>query len=487
MSVLRRLRIIVWGEAPTDPKEAKLLLKMDWFILSFACLLYWINYLERIAFINAWTLSLQEDLGLRPEQFSQANTVFTVGYTVALVPHNIILLKVRPSIWLSFCCFAWGLLVLGLYKVEHFYQICVIRFFQAVFEASTFTGVHLILSRWYKESELTKRSAIFTCSGLLGNIFSGTLQAAIYTNMDGINGLAGWRWLYIINFIISIPIFTYGFFFFPDTPDTCKVFYLSKEEVELAQKRMERPQKDKLDWSVIKRVTGKWHWWFFSFLWVLGGENESYATNGLFALYLQYFDYDIVDRNHYPMGVYGVGIFFTFIFALYVDGTGARYHYRVACAIAVIMIISTILLLADPLNHHVAFAGHYLSGCAYAGQATFFAWANVVCADDLQERAIVLASMNMFSNAVNAWWSILFYNADTAPKFRRGCYAMIATAIVSVIVACAIRYLQLREEKHQEIDQSPDSVDDEKTIDSTTKTPQVNTETIPVDSNSNSH
>lgn len=487
MGFLHKLRLLVWGEAPSDPKEAKLLFKMDWFILSFACLLYWVNYLDRLNLSSAYVSGLKEEVGLHGNQFNVINTLFTVGYVIGLIPHNLILLKVRPSLWLSFCCFCWGLLVLGMYKVNHFYQLCIIRFVQALFESSTFTGIHLLLSRWYKEEELTKRSAIFTCSGLIGNIFSGTLQAAIHENMDGINGLSGWRWLFIIDFIITVPIALYGFFFFPDTPDTCKVFYLNAEEVELAQKRMARPQEQNVfNWSIIKRVVGRWHWWLFSFLWVLGGENESYATNSLFSLYLTYFDYSIDDRNHFPMGVYAMGIFFTFIFALYVDGTGAKYHYRVAICIAVLMLVSTIMLLAAPLNHHVAFAAHYLSGSAYAGQATFFAWANVVCANDLQERAVVLASMNMFSNAVNAWWSILFYAADTAPKFRNGCYAMLATVIVSVFTAVVIRYLQLREERQWDmLSDKHELADDEKTIDSLSKKPEVKAETVAVDSKSN--
>lgn len=465
MGVLHKAKVLLWGETPTNPLEAKLLFKMDWFILSFACLLYWVNYLDRLNLTNAYVSGLKEEIGLHGNQFNIINTLFTVGYVVGLIPNNIILLKVRPSWWLSFCAFAWGLLVLGMYRVTHFYQLCVIRFVQALFESSTFTGVHLILSRWYKEEELTKRSAIFTSSGLIGNIFSSTMQAAIHTSLDGKNGLSGWRWLFIIDFVITVPIVVYGFFFFPDTPDTAKVFYLSKEEIELAKSRVKEPEHNSLDLSVIKRVIGNWHFWLFSILWVFGGENESYATNSLFALYLQYFNYPIADRNHFPMGVYAMGIFFTCAFALYVDGTGARYHYRVAIAIAIIMIISTIMFLAAPTNDHVVFAAHYLSGAAYAGQATFFAWANVVCSNDLQERAVVLASMNMFSNAVNAWWSILFYGADTAPKFRNGCYAMIATVVASVVVAGAIRFLQLKDERKEEIKV------DEEAVDSITKDP----------------
>ncbi|CAH6722714.1 pantothenate transporter Fen2p [[Candida] jaroonii] len=447
MGVLRSIRLLVWGEAPTNPVEAKLLFKMDWFILSFICLVYWSNYLNRANFASAYTSGLREYAELKGNEFNKINTLFTVGYVVGLIPNNLILLKVKANYWMSFCCLCWGLMTLGLFKSSHYYQFCIIRFFQGIFESVTFTGSHLLLSRWYTETEITKRSAIFTSSGLIGNMFSSFMQAAIHTNMDGKQGLHGFQWLFIIDFVITVPIALYGFLFFPNTPETCTARYFTTEELELAKKRVVPPEHTKIDLSLIKRVLGRWHFWCLSMLWVWFGENESFGTNSLLALYLTYFDYSITHRNTYILGLYGVGIISTFLCGLYVDGTGARYHYRVGIYICIVLLISAIMILVNPLNHSVAMAAYYLSGVSYSGQATFFAWANIICADDLPERAVVLASMNMFSNAVNAWWSLLFYGADTAPKFRKGAIAMICTVFAGLAVALLTRYLQLRDEK----------------------------------------
>lgn len=459
LSVPKKIRNFLWGEPPSDPKEAKLLFKIDCFVLTFVCFNYWVNYLDRSNLSNAYVSGMQEDLNMVGNEFNVINTVFTVGYIVGMVPNNLILLKIQPRYWLSFCLLGWGLLTLGLYKVSNYKQICVIRFFQALFESSSFSGTHLILGSWYnsedtidpvtgkvKTSELTKRTAIFTSSGLMGSIFSSFMQSAIYTNMDNYRGLAGWRWLFIIDFVVTMPIMIFGFIFFPDTPDTCKAFYFTKEEIELAKLRVKKPHvESKFGWSVFKRVLGRWHWYLFSALWVFGGENESYCSNSLFALWLKYFDYSVEDRNHYPMGVYGVGIMATFLCALYVDHTGGKYHWHIGIFISVALMISAIMILAKPHSDGVMFIAQYIAGISYAGQATFFSWANLVCQDDLQERAVVLASMNMFSGAVNAWWSLLFYAATTVPSFKKGSYAMIATTICAAILAGAIRYLQKKE------------------------------------------
>jgi ACS family pantothenate transporter-like MFS transporter len=84
---------------------------------------------------------------------------------------------------------------------------------------------------------------------------------------------------------------------------------------------------------------------------------------------------------------------------------------------------------------------YYWAGSVYACQATFFAWANdVLRYEEDSLRAVVIASMNMGSNAINAWWSIIFYGANFAPYFTRGMWAMIAVSIASKITAMITRF-----------------------------------------------
>lgn len=445
-----KARDFMWGKPPASKAERDLLFKIDWFVLSYVCLNYWINYIDRSNYSNAYLSGMQEALHMTGFEYNTVNTCFTVGYTIGMIPNNIALLKLRPKYWLAFCSFSWAMLTLGMYKVSSYKQLCVLRFFQALFESSTFSGTHFILGNWYKETELTKRSAVFTSSGLIGSIFSGFMQSSIHKNLDGKNGLAGWRWLFLIDFLITLPIIAYGLIFFPDTPENCISFVFSEDEKKLARERLPPKPETKFNWTVFKRVCGKWHWYLFSLLWVVGGENESYISNSLFGLWLKYFGYSVSDRNNLPLGSYAIGIFATFFTSLYVDHTGAKYHWHVAVFIAVSLIIATVLLLAKPVSTHFAYAAYYISGISFAGQSTFFAWANVVCYNDLEERAIILASMNMFSNAVNAWWPLIFYKANSAPKFRKGCWAMLGTAIASTLIAFAIRFLQLRENKQKQ-------------------------------------
>jgi ACS family pantothenate transporter-like MFS transporter len=110
------------------------------------------------------------------------------------------------------------------------------------------------------------------------------------------------------------------------------------------------------------------------------------------------------------------------------------------------------LILAYPESTTIHFAMYYWAGSVYACQATFFAWANdVLRYEEDSLRAVVIASMNMGSNAINAWWSIVFYGANFAPYFTRGMYAMIAVSIAMGLWTGALVWMHVRTEKRREI------------------------------------
>ena len=96
---------------------------------------------------------------------------------------------------------------------------------------------------------------------------------------------------------------------------------------------------------------------------------------------------------------------------------------------------------------------YYWAGSVYACQATFFAWANdVLRYEEDSLRAVVIASMNMGSNAINAWWSIVFYGANFAPYFTRGMWAMIAVSVAMAGWTGALAWMQRRSEGRREME-----------------------------------
>ncbi|RPD80705.1 MFS general substrate transporter [Lentinus tigrinus ALCF2SS1-7] len=456
MAVLRKIRHFVWGEIPESKTERRLLLKIDWFILSYCCLMYFSNYLDRSNVSNAYVSGMKEELNMHGTDFNQINTIFTCGYIVGMIPNNLMLQVVRPRIWFPAMQIVWGVLTFCTSAAKTVQQIYAIRFFQGIAESSTFVGTHYILGSWYKPGELGKRSGIFTSSGLAGTLFSGLLQAAVYTNLNGTSGRSGWRWLFIIDGIITMPIALYGFLMFPDVPTTTKAFYLSDEERLISCERLETDKnKDithgHLSWSLIKRVVGNWRWYGCSLLFAVSGETESFGSNNLMGQWLKAIGgFTVPQIDNYPSGVTAFAIASTLVCATWTDATRSRARWPVLVYMSICVIIASAILLAPSTPLGARFFAWYLAGASYAGQATTFAWANQICADDHAERAVVLASMNMWNNVVNAWWPLVFYPATDAPRFTKGLWAMVGTAIATLLVTWFVWYMERREKRTRE-------------------------------------
>ncbi|BGP04548.1 hypothetical protein JCM10049v2_000350 [Rhodotorula toruloides] len=452
MGVWGKIREVAWGVPPATKAERKLLVKIDWYILSFICLMYFSNYLDRANLSNAYVSGMKEALGMKGNDLNKVNTCFTVGYTIGMLPQNLLLQLVPARILFPLNTVTWGGLTMVTAAAKSTSHLCVIRFFQGIAESSTFVGAHYVMGSWYLEEELCKRAAIFSASAQIATLFSGILQARIYKTMNGLHGLPGFRWLFIICGVITVPIGLYGYLFFPDTPSRNRSLVFSASERQLALSRLPPRPETKLDSTVVRRVVGRWRWWLMSMIWIVGGELESIGSNALMAIWMKQqtaagvHSWTISNFNYYPNGATAVSIVALLTTAVWTDYTKKR--YQVNLVIAAVMVVAAALILAqDRIGTGAVFFAFYIAGISYAGQASNFSWANDLTRDDEQERGIVLASMNMFSNAFNAWWSIVFFPADHAPYWRRGMISLIVLAPIMVVLTLAARYLQLRDQR----------------------------------------
>ena len=370
---------------------------------------------------------MREDLAFEGDELNVINTCFTVGYIIGQIPANLSLHYIKPRIFFPSCMVAWAALTMITASASKPQNIMAIRFFQGIAEATTFVGTHYILGSWYTERELGKRSGIFTASGLAGTMIGGYIQSGVYKSMHMRHGLSGWRWLFIIDGVITLPVAIYGHIFFPDTPSTTSAFYLTVEEKRLAVSRVPLVQ-DRSPMSIrfFRKSITSWFFWGFVILWIIAGETESFSTNAMLALYMKSHPtntYTVSQLNNYPTGVPAVGILATLFWATLTDILSGK-RYLVGYFICIVGVATSAMIIAaskDPTNPRstpVVFAAYYWAGSVYACQATFFAWANdALRYEEHMFRAVVLAGMNVGSNAINAWWSIVFYGASMAPWF----------------------------------------------------------------------
>lgn len=114
---------------------------------------------------------------------------------IGQVPHGLVIQKIAPRIWFPLMTFIWALLTMACGACNNFSQLAAVRFFQGIAEASTYSGTQYIIGSWYKGPEVGKRVGLFQASGMVGTMFAGILMTAIWSTMNGVAGLPGWRWV----------------------------------------------------------------------------------------------------------------------------------------------------------------------------------------------------------------------------------------------------------------------------------------------------
>lgn len=118
-----------------------------------------------------------------------------------------------------------------------FTGLLLTRFFLGLAEAPFAPGAIYILSIFYKRKEVATRIAVLYTGNILATAFAGLIAAGIFHGLDGTAGLAGWKWLFILEGAVTFVIAIIGFFLLPDFPLT--TWWLTEEERKLAHDRME--------------------------------------------------------------------------------------------------------------------------------------------------------------------------------------------------------------------------------------------------------
>ncbi|OKO99678.1 hypothetical protein PENSUB_8331 [Penicillium subrubescens] len=147
---------------------------------------------------NAKISGMQTDLNLSSNQYSVPLVVFFVGYVIFEVPSNLVLGRTRPSISLPSIMLVWGTLTCLMAVVKEFRHLVVLRVLIGCVEAGFAPGVLLVLSSWYKRTEQSKRFGVYISAAILSGAFGGLLAALIVKYLEGVHGIRGWRWLFIV-------------------------------------------------------------------------------------------------------------------------------------------------------------------------------------------------------------------------------------------------------------------------------------------------
>jgi sugar phosphate permease len=206
--------------------EQSALDKATWRLVPLLTLGYLFSYLDRTC-LGFAALTMNKDLGLTNTQFGTAAAFFFLSYTLCEVPSNMALYKFGARRWIARIMITWGLVSAAMALVTGPNSLYTMRFLLGIAEAGFFPGVTYYLAAWFPREYRTRVIAWFLVAVPASSLVGGPL-CSLLLEMDGILGLTGWQWMFLM---VSLPATALGFVvlkFLSDRPEDTS--WLTKEE-----------------------------------------------------------------------------------------------------------------------------------------------------------------------------------------------------------------------------------------------------------------
>ncbi|CAJ2501318.1 Uu.00g041710.m01.CDS01 [Anthostomella pinea] len=413
----------IWHPEGTSKSVKKLLFKIDFFILTYGCLAYFTKWLDQANLSNAY-----------------------VSGIIGPIPANLLLTWIPLEL-------IWAILTIGTFAVKKratfssVNQLYPIRFIVGFLEGSSFVGIQYVLGSWYKKTEIGKRTAIFACAAYAGTMISGYIQSALLASLDGRNGVAAWRWVYIIDGLITFVVAIYGVIFFPDTPYNTKAFYFNEEEKARCVERLEdgREETTKFSWDLFTRTLKSWQLYVLTLLWMFWNTTVGKVANTVMQLYLKNdpeHSWTLYEVNNIPSAINGWNNVMVLLLNVYIDTTGCRMN-AVALNLLILLFGTICLVIWDiPLGLRVV--AYMLAGLNGPLSPIYYSWAIILTAGDAQVRALTLAIMNSRGAALITIIQQFLYPVTDAPVYSKGFKASLGFLCGMCIWVVVVRVFEMR-------------------------------------------
>ena len=426
--------------------------KVDLHLLITLCFLFLLSFMDRINIGNVGVLGIVEDLHLVGRAFNVAVQVFFATYIPFAVPITLALKRSKPAVWICAMSCLWGIACMCQGFVRSIGGLVACRIFIGLFEAGFVPGCAYLMSMYYKPHELQMRMSLFWCAGLLAGASSGLLAYAL-VHMQGLSGKAGWRWVLIIEGLLSVAASPLVYRFLPNWPEQAK--FLSKEEKLYLAGRTSvdvrgSSRMDELDRAARNRILLDWRIWCASLIY-FGITVNGYATALFIPTIISSIGYSGIQSQIHSIPVWLTAAATTFVTSIVSDKMKRRYVF-IMLGVLLASIGYIILLAQGPLAtpHHaqvglkpqVRYMAVFLvtTGC-YIVQPMAVVW----LANSLRghhERAFGLPIQVAVGNIGGIIASNVFVRAD-APRYFVGygvCLAMLLLCgVMSTIFALGLR------------------------------------------------
>ncbi|KAH0536650.1 hypothetical protein FGG08_006495 [Glutinoglossum americanum] len=437
--------------------ETKLMRRVDWRLLPILGALYAISLVDRVNISNARVAGMGVDLKLNiGSRYSIVLVVFFIPYFLFELPSNLVLRMVGTANWLSFIAFAWGTVMLGQGFVKNYQALAVCRTLLGFFEAGFFPGCVYLVSCWYVRYEVQKRLAAFYLFSVLVGGFSNILAFALMHIKAG--GLHGWRWIFIVEGLITQVIAMLAWFAIIDFPDKAhkKNNFISAEDAEFIKRRINDDRGDAVPDMLTLKKLGihllDWKLWSFAFMF-MSTTMPAYAfayfvpviiKDGADMRILQGMGYSAGKANilSAPPVISAVASAFTFAWI------GDKYRMRgPIIAIQALIVITGLMITAYHKNNGVRYFGIFLgyAGCQGNIPAILAYQSNNI---RYQSKRAVGSALQIGFGAIGGIIASTTFREKDAPRYINGLWVTAGLQfLILLILSCNTIYFYRQNKK----------------------------------------
>ncbi|KAI8136718.1 pantothenate transporter liz1 [Fennellomyces sp. T-0311] len=438
--------------------ERRLVRKIDLRVIPWVAILYLMLSLDRNNIGNARLGTLEADLNLVGNEYYTALTIFFAGYVIFHVPSNLMVKWVLPSRWISGTMILWGICSICQAATHNAAGLIACRFFLGAFETGVGPSTPLFLSFWYQREELALRVALYFGSSTIAGAFSGAIAYGVLGNLSGAHGLAGWRWLFIIEAAPTILFGLLSFVILPDLPETVGKRWLTPEEKAVAIERSHRSgntDTKRFDLHQFIAAIIDYRNWLAFIIYI--GLNVALASYSVFLpTIIRDLGFSALNAQLLSIPPYVAACVLVFLVSWNSDRTLQR-GYHVA-AVSGLAIIGYIFLLATE-NVGVRYAGAVLVACGiYPIIPLTLSW---VSNNNLghTKRGVAIALTSMCGQCFSMLGTQIYKTQDS-PRYIRGHAVCLVFMCLAGISAITLRFLLKRENDRRDREHGiPDSND----------------------------
>lgn len=186
----------------TSTASSSALRKVRRRLIPFLFLLYVVAYLDRVN-VGFAALDMNRDLGFSAAVYGLGSGLFFVSYTLLEVPSNLMLARLGARVWIARIMFSWGLASTAMIFVSGPLSFYALRFLLGAAEAGFFPGLIYYLTQWFPARERARAVALFMTATAMAGVIGAPISSALL-RLDGVLGLRGWQWLFLIEGVPAI-------------------------------------------------------------------------------------------------------------------------------------------------------------------------------------------------------------------------------------------------------------------------------------------